>query len=94
MFDPLAIALSLFSPNFQKLRYFLIPSINMDSFSFAEVDKPTDFEHVIFRLEAICNDMRSQGNHFYSFELTAYLPTDVVNPELQPLWRVQKQQHT
>jgi DNA-directed RNA polymerase specialized sigma54-like protein len=82
MLDSIAITLSLLSSHFQELVHFLVPTMNLNPLLLSEEQKPANFEHVIFGLQTVSNNVRAKRNHLDSFEFIPYLPADVVNTEL------------
>lgn len=94
VFDSISIPVSLFSPHLQKLRHGFVPSVDEDPLLGSENQEPAYFEHVIFRLETVGDDMGPQRDEFDSFELVSDFPGNVVDSELDSGGTVQKEQHS
>lgn len=88
MFDPIPIPLSFLTSDFQKLTILLIPAIDKYLLLSTEDEELIYFEHMIFWLKTIWDDMCAQRNHFDAFELSACFPGDVVYSELKTLGTV------
>jgi hypothetical protein len=82
MLNSFTISFCLFSFHIQKLGYFFIPSANVDSILFVEIDESAYLEHVILGFETVRDYVSAQWDQFNSFELSTNFPANVINAEL------------
>jgi hypothetical protein len=86
--DSRTVTLGFLSSHLQELLCLFIPSIYLYPFFLTEINESADFEHIIFGLQTVGDDVRTKRYQFNSLELTADLPADVVHAKLQSLWTI------